>query len=466
MGSSWIRFGPSEPVPPVVATPSGAWTAPIPPLTPVQWLVCAVAGLGFAFDLYESLMNALIVGPVLDSLGNLKPGASKFNLWVGLFFFLPAVAGGLFGLFGGYLTDLLGRRRVLVWSIFLYGFSACAASFAPSLPLLLLLRCTTLIGVCVEAVAAVAWLAELFPVPKQRESVLGYTQACYAVGGLMVAGAYYLAVTYGERFPPILGGHEAWRYTLLSGLIPAIPLMIIRPFLPESPIWRDKKFKGSLKRPSLAMLFQPGLRKTALLTTFMMACLLAVPYGALQHTPRIVPGLAQLHNLRPQQIQQTVSTVYLIQELGSVTGRLVFALLVIRIVRRQRLLRVFLVPAVFVVPWLFFFAATDGLAVFMPGVFCAQALFNGLHSFWGNYLPRVYPTNLRGTGESFAMNIGGRVIGVFAALLTTQLSNVMPGGGAATRLAYSAGTTVVLALAVLLVASFWLPEPRSDQLPD
>jgi MFS family permease len=164
-------------------------------LTGVQWLVCAVAGLGFAFDLYESLMNALIVGPVLSSLGGMNPGSAGFNLWVGLFFFVPALAGGLFGLLGGYFTDLFGRRRLLVWSILIYSFSACAAGFANSLVLLLILRCTTLIGISVEAVAAIAWLAELFPMPSQRESALGYTQACYPVGGLLVSGAYYLCVT-------------------------------------------------------------------------------------------------------------------------------------------------------------------------------------------------------------------------------------------------------------------------------
>jgi MFS family permease len=50
-----------------------------------------------------------------------------------------------------------------------------------------------MIGVSVEYVAAVTWLAELFPNPKQRESVLGYTQAFFSLGGLMVTGAYYLA---------------------------------------------------------------------------------------------------------------------------------------------------------------------------------------------------------------------------------------------------------------------------------
>ena len=36
---------------------------------------------------------------------------------------------------------------------------------------------TTFIGVCVEFVAATAWLAELFTEPKRRESVIGWTQA-------------------------------------------------------------------------------------------------------------------------------------------------------------------------------------------------------------------------------------------------------------------------------------------------
>lgn len=61
----------------------------------------------------------------------------------------------------------------------------------------------------------------------------------------MATGAYYLAVTYAERFPSIRTGHGAWRYTLLSGLIPAIPLMFVRPFLPESPIRREKRSNGT-----------------------------------------------------------------------------------------------------------------------------------------------------------------------------------------------------------------------------
>ena len=61
----------------------------------------------------------------------------------------------------------------------------------------------------------------------------------------MVTGAYYLAVTYGLASRQSRG-HEAWRYTLMSGVIPAIPLMLIRPFLPESPVWQEKKRAGTL----------------------------------------------------------------------------------------------------------------------------------------------------------------------------------------------------------------------------
>ena len=135
-------------------------------------------------------MLPLIVRPALTALGHLRPGTPEFNLWVGLLFYIPNIAGGLFGLLGGYLTDLLGRRRVLVWSILLYSLAAWAASYSTSLTELLILRCLTLIGVSVEFVAAITWLAEFFPRAPRRERVLGYTQAFHTVGGLMVTGAY------------------------------------------------------------------------------------------------------------------------------------------------------------------------------------------------------------------------------------------------------------------------------------
>jgi MFS family permease len=439
---------------------------PRPRLTPIQWIICVVAALGFAFDIYELLMLPLIVGPALSELANVRPGTPEFNYWVGLLFWVPAVAGGVFGLLGGYLTDRFGRRRVLVWSILIYAFSVLAAGFSTTPEMLLFLRCTTFIGVCVEFVAAVAWLAELFPEPKQREAVLGYTQAFSSVGGLLVTGAYWLAVTYGQSFPAIHGAHEAWRYTLISGVIPAIPLIIIRPFLPESPAWQEMKSKGTLKRPSFGELFHPRYRKTTILTAVMFACSYGAAFGAIQHIPRIVPGLPEVAGLaRPVQ-QQIVSNVQFFQEIGGLVGRFVLAFLAVRILSRRKLLRIFQGPGLVIVPLVFLYPAVSDLDMLRIGIFLAGLLTVAQFSFWGNYLPRMYPTHLRGTGESFAANIGGRMIGTSAALVTTQLANVMPGGSAPVKLAYSAAAVALFVYAVGFVCSFFLPEPREGKLPD
>ena len=104
------------------------------------WLICIIASIGFAFDIYELLMLPLIVGPALMELLGAAPGSPEFQLWIGRLFYIPAVAGGVFGLLGGYLTDRLGRRRVLTWSILIYAFAAFAAGFSTSIWMLLVCR--------------------------------------------------------------------------------------------------------------------------------------------------------------------------------------------------------------------------------------------------------------------------------------------------------------------------------------
>jgi MFS family permease len=435
-------------------------------LTPVQWLICAVACLGFTFDLYEGLMLPLIVRPLLVDLGNLAAGSREFNLWAGLLFFVPTAVGGVFGTLGGYLTDLLGRRRVLVWSILLYAISACAAGFSTSIPEFMFFRCTTMIGVSVEFVAGITWIAELFPAPDRRESVLGYTQAFYNLGGFLVAGAYYLCVSHVEQFPSIWSTHQPWRYTLFSGLLPAIPLILVRPFLPESQVWKEKKLRGTLKRPSFSALFQPALRKNTLVVTILVACTISLAYGAMQQTVRIVPGLPGMAHAGIRYIEQTVGSVQLLQEIGGVTGRVLFVLLILRIAGQRRRLFVFLGSALAVYGWMYLFGVTRSLTQLQAGMFLAALVFNGLYSFWGNYLPTVFPTYLRGTGESFAFNIGGRVLGASAALVTTQLANVMPARDVGHRLAYSAGTVATLACIIALLIAPRLREPEGDLLPD
>jgi MFS family permease len=483
-----------------------------------------MAAIGFAFDIYELLMLPLVVRPALLELvgSQAAPGTPLFQMWVGRLFFIPAFAGGIFGLLGGYLTDRLGRRRVLTWSILIYAFSAFLAGFSNSIWMLLVLRCTTFIGVCVEFVAAVAWLAELFPEPRQKERVLGYTQAFSSIGGLLVAIVNGLAVQYAAELPAVhppgwlMGGagavlnpHAAWRYTLMSGLIPAIPLMIIRPFLPESPVWREKLMAGTLKRPSLAELFSPQLARTTIVTTIMFACSYGAAFGAIQHIPQIVPGLSEvrakadaavqaaarqdpsiLENPQAQQrvrgpIEQKVAAEYTkMQEIGGLIGRVLFALLAVRIVSRRSLLRCFQGPGLLLVPVVFWwFLTTENRHFFnidlnaillgeLPvttvslGVLLAGLFTVAQFSFWGNYLPRVYPVHLRGTGESFAANIGGRMFGTSFAWVTATAAPYMVGETAPLRLTYTAACVGLFVYAVGFAASFFLPEPSEVHVED
>ncbi len=442
---------------------TGAVEKPKLHLTGIEWLICSIAAIGFVFDTYELLVLGLVVRPALLELLGPNASPSTFNNWVGVLFYGPAVAGGIFGLLGGYLTDRLGRRKVLTWSILLYSVSAAAAGFSESPMQLLFFRCTTFIGVSVEFVAATAWLAELFTDRQRREAILGFTQGFSSVGGLLVSGAYFVAVTYSQHFPAIQGEHIAWRYTLMSGLIPAIPLMFVRPFLPESPVWQRKKNTGELNRPQLSELFQPRFRRTAIVTMLMMAFSYAASFGALQHIPRMVPSLPEVRVLPRAAQEQIVSQYQAFTEMGGLAGRCIMASLLIFAISRKKVLRSFLIPALLISPFIYLVPAFLNVGISKWGVFALGLLTVGQFSFWGNYLPLVYPTFLRGTGESFAANIGGRMFGTAAALLTTTLTSAIP-GGPLKSLAYAAGTVALLAYAAGIVGSIWLPEPEAAEV--
>jgi MFS family permease len=382
---------------------------------------------------------------------------------------------------------------VLTFSILLYAFAACAAGFATSLPQLLFFRCLVFIGVCVEFVAAVAWLAELFPEREQRERVLGWTQAFSSLGGLLVGLANVLAARFADTLPAIQGGHEAWRYTLISGVIPALPLILIRPFLPESPVWAEKKRAGTLRRPSLRELFSPALVRTTVVTTLVFAASYGIAFGAIQQLPQILggpqghaailataqaaqkealaaaeqggrpaPAPGRLKAIAGNASDEAVAQVTIFQEVGGLVGRVLLALAAVRIASRRSLLRLFQWPALLVVPALFWWISTQlgdagSLAWIKAGIFVAGLFTVAQFSFWGNYIPLVFPTHLRGTGESFAANIGGRVLGTAAAWLTLTLSAATPPDPV--RIA-QAGAAVAGAYALVgVILTRWLPEP-------
>src|SRR5207249_1841298 len=135
---------------PSAATPAGK----------TVWLVVIVAAIGFLFDTYELLMTPLVLAPALSELLRVPPNHPGVTAWVGRVLWMTALSGGVFGLLGGWLIDRLGRKSVMVGSIFVYSLSPVLAALSTELGWLVFFRCSTFVGVCVEFVAAVTWLSE------------------------------------------------------------------------------------------------------------------------------------------------------------------------------------------------------------------------------------------------------------------------------------------------------------------
>jgi MFS family permease len=576
----------------------------VPPLKAYQvWLVLIVASVGFLFDTYELLMLPVIAAPAISELLGVPPNNPDVRSWISKLLWLSALCGGVFGLLGGWLIDRFGRKTIMVASILMYSLSPVAAAFSPDVHTLVFFRCTTFIGVCVEFVAAITWLAELFPDKRKRELAIGWTQAFASVGGLLVTGANQFAVSFAESLPSIpvrvpLDPNASWRYTLMTGLIPGLLILALLPFVPESRVWLQRKRAGTLRRPSFAELFTPALRRTTIVTAALSACAYAAAFGALQLTPtQVVPGLessaadraallplrkeaTELNNqfneitpsLREQEaavpgledvvnertatrrdmrklqeridtsaarlngaaesdrpaleariqaardqlppLQQRMkehnqrldqvtaghpdakkvvtdreailakiganrakqrepddaikargNTAQFWQEAGGLVGRILLAVLVVWVASRRILLRLFQVPGLIVFPLTYVWLYREAPDSFVFGVFLCGLLTVAQFSYFGEYLPKVFPLHLRGTGGSFATNVGGRMIGTSGALVTgTLIAPYMPGDNF-TQVATAAAITGTTVYLIGLVTSFWLPEP-ADESPN
>lgn len=540
-------------------------------------IVLIIASIGFLFDTYELLMTPLVGVPAIAELLNLPPNNPIVTDWTGRMLWISALCGGVFGLLGGWLIDRFGRKRIMALSIFLYSFSPCAAGFSSSLPVFVFFRSLTFVGVCIEFIAAITWLAELFADRKQREFALGFTQAFASLGGILVTAVNgWIVMNAGDLpslpIPDFFNAHASWRYTLMTGLLPAIPIALLLPLVPESRVWLERRASGALSRPSLRGLFSPELRRTTLVTAGLSACAYGAAFGALQLTPlRVIPGVPELAeqaaSLRPLQIEagqlnaailsiepaiqqgfQSVeglrelaaararnrvafrgamkkgdkdsagrlnrefeelgarldamtasadgvkqklverekllrqlgdnrekqepldkaikargNTAQLWQEMGGLAGRIALAVLVVLAVARRRLLRIFVVPGLVAMPLTYFWFYHSGGSALNWAIAICGFLIVAQFSYFGEFLPKVFPLHLRGTGGSFATNVGGRMLGTSAAFLTTNLvAPSMPGATTFDKVAMAAGLVGTTVFVIGFALSFLLPDPPAD----
>jgi len=492
-----------------------------PQLSLTSWLVLIIASIGFLFDTYELLMTPLVAAPAIAELLKIPLNNPIVTDWVGRLLWISALCGGVFGLLGGWLVDRLGRKRVMALSIFLYSLSPFLAAYSTSLPMFVFFRSTTFIGVCVEFVAAITWLAEIFEDPKQKERWLGITQAFASLGGVLVTSMSILVSVKLKTLPHLglpagLGSTDpsTWRYLLMTGFLPAIPIALLLPFVPESKVWRDKRAAGLLKRPSFAQLFAPELRRVTLVTAVLSACAYGIAFGALQVTvARVTPGLpelkpqaAELAPLRKQAealnrqlnalpandparkdmlaqikenfvkqkpindvVKEMSDKVQFRQEIGGLLGRILLAVFLILGMRRVMLLKVFQMPALVILPLTYFSFFRQGGEAFLWSYFICGLVTVAQFSYFGEYLPKAFPLHLRGTGGSFATNVGGRMFGTSMAFVTTNLVAPMlarNGPLLPAHVAQAAGLVATTIAVIGFLVGFFLPEPPREGIKD
>ena len=143
-------------------------------------------------------------------------------------------------------------------------------------------------------------------------------------------------------------------------------------------------------------------------------------------------------------------------------GRIVLAILLVVIVSHRKLLRIFLLPGLFVVPITYYYLFHAEYNYFAAAIFVCGMLIVAQFSYFGEYLPKAFPLHLRGTGGSFAANVGGRMLGTMAAILNTKLLAPMFSGSRAQQTATAAAVIGGGAFVLALILSFFLPEPHQD----
>jgi MFS transporter, SP family, galactose:H+ symporter len=182
--------------------------------------VAATGGLLFGFD--TGVINVAL--PTLRQEFNFTATQESTVVTAVLF-------GAMFGPFiAGFLSDLLGRKKINVIAAIVFVIGSIVAAQATSVNMLVAGR--LLLGLAIGIVAATVpmYLAELSPKEK-RGAFVTYFQLAITLGILL---SYWIGYIFGSEDP---NNHSAWRSMFWAGFVPAIMLLLGMLVSPESPRW-------------------------------------------------------------------------------------------------------------------------------------------------------------------------------------------------------------------------------------
>jgi SHS family lactate transporter-like MFS transporter len=265
--------------------------------------------------------------------------------------------------------------------ILLFAGLELASAFAPSLPVLLVLRALFGFAMGGEWGIGASLVMESIP-PRSRGAVSGILQQGYPLGYLLAS------VVYGLFFDAI-----GWRGLFIIGVAPAFLIIFIRFFVKESPVW--EKTHGQGPRPvgliaALARNWQ----------TFFYVILLMTAFNFFSHgTQDAYPTFLQVqHNLNTHQ----VSVILIVMNIGAIIGGLVFGVWSQHIGRRRAIIIASLLALPIIPLWAF--SSTPFLLGL--GAFLLQIAVQGAWGVIPAHLNELSPAEVRGTFPGFAYQLG------------------------------------------------------------
>jgi MFS family permease len=390
------------------------------------WLIALA---GWMFDFYDLVLFSFLLMPIGRDL-NLSEGQEAVLLGVAL------GASGIGGILFGYLSDLYGRKRTLMWTVCLYslgtGLTACASGFVT----LFLFRLITGMGVGGEWAVGHALLAESTP-----KHVRGRGAALLQMGEPL--GVALAAVT-GLLLAPLLG----WRLVFAISSASAIVAVVARSHLPESVVWERQREQSFSPRAAVKMIGELHLWRTLAKGWILGVFKLGTYWSCYVWLPKFLQD----------QMQQPVgrSALWILtSQLGQFLGMLAFGLVADKFGRRRAFTAYSLLTAAALYPLAFHWRQLLAQPIWFWASLFALGLGSGCTAGFGALLAELFPTQIR----NFAMGIAYNCARGVQFLAPIVVGRFVAAYGLA------GGLSVPLVLSLATAMWVWtLPETRSRDL--
>jgi MFS family permease len=431
-------------------------------LTPRHWRVLVASFLGWTFDGYESYALIVVLPAALPALLTADQLQSS-AVWAGVAIGVTLLGWGIGGLIGGTLADYVGRKRIMVLSVFAYAMFSGITAFSSTFFVFAALRFLTGFAMGSEWSTGVAMVAETWP-DRARPKGAGFLQSGFGWGTLLAALTWWLI----SRSNPL--GENSWRLMFLVGALPALFTFYIRRAIQESDRWltavREKRWATTEKdqpgpnrrqrRPlTLTEIFrQPESRRRVFLVFLLSFASIAGWYAVSSWLPAYTQELARA--AQRANALEWANRAAILYTIGAVLGYLVSGFLIDTIGRRKFLFVTYagsLLMTLITYGWVRSVESMMGAAL-INGFFTLGLAY----SWMAIYLAELFTSSVRSTASSFVFN-GTRLI---AWLFPILAGNVIQTFGGVSHAALSLGLVYVLGL----IVPWFVPETTGKPLPD